>query len=80
MIDDGAHDAGSVSGDVVPVVGGLPLRIDAPITLCTRSDLERDRFYNGALTNLGIYDSQLTAAQIQAIYQQVIESIIVLRQ
>lgn len=59
------------NGTVVPVTGGFPLRIDAPITLCARSDLDPSRFYNGALANLGIYDSQLSAAQIHAIYQQV---------
>ncbi len=56
----------------MPVTGGDPLRINAPITLCARSDLDPQRFYNGKLANLGIYDSQLTAAQIRAIYQQVI--------
>ncbi len=61
----------ATNGTVVPVTGGFPLRIDAPITLCARSDLDPSRFYNGALANLGIYDSQLSAAQVRAIYQQV---------
>lgn len=55
------------------ITGGDPLRIPAndPITLCARSDLDKDRFYSGALINLGIYNTQLNAAQVAAIYRQV---------
>jgi hypothetical protein len=66
----GAADS---EGAVVNTTAGDPLLIPAtqPITLCTRSDLDPDRFYAGAVANLGIYNTQLTAAQVAAIYRQV---------
>ena len=39
--------------------------------LCARSDLDPNRFYAGAIANLAIYNTQLTAAQVATIYRQV---------
>jgi hypothetical protein len=60
-------------GAAVNITAGDPLLIPAnePITLCARSDLDPNRFYAGAIANLGIYNTQLTAAQVATIYRQV---------
>jgi hypothetical protein len=64
-------------GAKVNITAGDPLLIPAtqPITLCARSDLDPDRFYAGAIANLGIYNTQLTAAQIASIYRQVTNTV-----
>jgi hypothetical protein len=60
-------------GAAANVTAGNPLLIPAnePITLCARSDLDPNRFYAGAIANLAIYNTHLTAAQIATIYRQV---------
>ncbi len=55
---------------MVPVTGGDPLTVDAPITLCARSDLNNDRYFDGRIANLGIWSTQLTAPQISTLYMQ----------
>ena len=60
-------------GAAVNITAGDPLLIPAnePITLCARSDLNPNRFYAGAIANLAIYNTRLTAAQIATFYRQV---------
>lgn len=63
-------------GAAVNITAGDPLLIPAnePITLCARSDLDPNRFYAGAIANLAIYNTRLTAAQIATLYRQVTET------
>ena len=51
-------------GGLLHVGGGSPLAIDANITLCTRSDGDADRFYDGRLTQLSVYDGALDGTTI----------------
>jgi hypothetical protein len=53
--------------------GGDPALISREIFLCSRSDVgtteDTARYYDGALAHLMLFDSSLTAEQVQAVYE-----------
>jgi hypothetical protein len=53
------------------VGGGAPMDIQGNITLCAVSDLDPNRFYDGRLADLSIYDRALTPLEVTNIYQEV---------
>eukprot|EP00887_Chlorella_sp_A99_P005410 scaffold1.g5410.t1 len=57
-------------GAPVEATGGQPAEIDEPIHLCARSDLDPDRFYDGAVAHLTIWNDALTPDQVAGIYRQ----------
>lgn len=65
------HLADADDGALLPVTGGEPLEIKAPITLCARSDLSGPRYYDGRIANLGIWDDPLTGPHIATLFDQV---------
>ncbi|PRW58639.1 hypothetical protein C2E21_2984 [Chlorella sorokiniana] len=48
--------------------GGAPMNLTGNITLCARSDLYPTRFFGGSIAHLFIYDTPLSADQMQEIY------------
>ena len=46
------------------VSGGDPMFLNSPITLCGRVDLNADRFFDGRLAELSIFDNALTRPQV----------------
>ncbi|KAK9816723.1 hypothetical protein WJX72_004249 [[Myrmecia] bisecta] len=56
-------------GNVVPVDGGHPMILDAPIFLCSPSFPSPERGFDGYLSQLALFDTALDPAQVQAIYQ-----------
>jgi hypothetical protein len=60
-------------GSMAVPTGGDPALMSRDIFLCSRSDLgnsvDTARYYDGALANLMLFDTALTAEQIQALYE-----------
>jgi hypothetical protein len=58
------------NGSLAVPTGGDPALMEDDIILCARSDLSHaeDRFYDGALTNLMIFDAAVTADQVKTLY------------
>ncbi|GAB4817823.1 hypothetical protein N2152v2_004869 [Parachlorella kessleri] len=50
------------------ITGGDPILLDGDIVLCGRADLNQDRFFNGHIANLMIFNTSLSAEQVAAIY------------
>ncbi len=63
--------AADADGQALHVDGGGRMRLGGPIVLCGRSDNDTSRGYNGALTQLALFDGPLTPVQVYEIYQQV---------
>lgn len=51
--------------------GGHPIFADGDIFLCGRTDHDPDRHFDGALTQLSLYDESLTSVQIKQLYDLV---------
>lgn len=58
------------NGSYVVPTGGDPALMSDDIFLCARSDLDpnEDRYYDGALANLMLFNAALTGTQIEALY------------
>lgn len=60
-------------GSTAMPTGGDPALMSHDIFLCSRSDLgnsnDTARYYDGALANLMLFDTALTAEQVQALYK-----------
>ena len=54
------------------VSGGDPMFLNSPITLCGRVDLNADRFFDGQLVELSIFDSALTRPQVDLLSVDII--------
>jgi hypothetical protein len=68
---NGGAMAANGSAIVVPI-GGEPALMTGPVFLCARSDLstspEGDRYYDGQVTHLMLFDKSLEGRQIEALY------------
>ena len=59
-------------GSPAIAMGGDPVYMDEDILLCARADTSilpsDDRFFDGALTNLALWNSNLSSSQVKALY------------
>lgn len=46
------------------ITGGLPAQLTGPLTLCSRTDLDPQRAFTGALSNLALFDVSLMPNQV----------------
>jgi hypothetical protein len=48
--------------------GGDPADLDGNIILCGRSDRDADRFFNGSIAHLALFDSAVTQFEVATLY------------
>eukprot|EP00884_Botryococcus_braunii_P015271 jgi/Botrbrau1/2427/Bobra.0395s0049.1 len=51
--------------------GGRAMALDGPITLCTRADNTTNRYFDGSIAYLGLYDYPLSPSQVASLYSTV---------
>ena len=64
-------DAAVLAAGFMSLDGGNPMNLTGNIILCGRSEGDAARGYDGQLAELTIFDSALTATQIEALYYTV---------
>ena len=67
LTTDMRHSPAGSDGVKKLVSGGDPMFLNSPITLCGRVDLNADRFFDGRLAELSIFDNALTRPQVAAL-------------
>lgn len=55
-------------GNTKTATGGFPINLDGPLYLCSRSDREPTRFFDGSVAQLSIFDASLTPDQVKSLY------------
>lgn len=50
---------------VFAVSGGKPIAVDGNLVLCGRADLGADRFFDGRIAQLSVFDSALTQQAVR---------------
>ncbi len=48
--------------------GGDPADLDGNIILCGRTDRDADRFFNGSIAHLALFDSAVTQFEVATLY------------
>lgn len=68
-----ASNVSSPGGSTVEATGGNPALMTSDIFLCARSDMstapENDRFYDGAIANLMLFDVALSESDVSMLYK-----------
>ena len=53
---------------MLQISGGAPIYLNNPIILCARSDLDPNRFLDGSVAHLALYNTALSNEQVQNVY------------
>ena len=69
MVDNAVY--ADADGNQHPAVGGAPMELNGNLTLCSRTDMDPDRFFTGSIAHLSVYsNTTLTGDQVEALYQR----------